>query len=218
MTQRDPEFLRFIHEACKSNEDAANFLVAMTEAAHFFDDLYDGDTTISKDDILNALWSVMVTLPRNEFYRKFFAELQPLVTNAIINWRVANDLEGMPRGEQDLRVAFVVRSSYADLIQQTALICGGPEWAAKVGAEVRRRCHSEPWREYLQSVETHHGNVQRAENARRQPGHDRVGPSERTDRAGTDGPWPRAVRVGEAERSVGPPDAGADHGATDPAG
>ncbi len=218
MTQRDPEFLRFIGESCKGNEDAANFLVAMTEAAHFFDDLYDGDTTISKEDILTALWSVMVTLPRNEFYRKFFAELQPLVTNAIINWRVANALEGMPRTETDLRVAFVVRSSYADLIQQTALICGGPEWAAEVGAEVRRRCHSEPWREYLQSVETHHGNVQRAEDARRQSGHDRVGAGERADRSGTDGPWPRAVRVGETERSVGSGDAGPDHGATDPAG
>ena len=86
-----------------------------------------------------ALWASMVALPRNEFYRKYFIELQPLVTNAIVNWRVANALEEAPSGETDLRVAFVVRSSYADLLQQTALLCGGPEWATQVGIEVRRR-------------------------------------------------------------------------------
>src|SRR4029077_4314252 len=104
------------------NEEAAQFLGLITECAHFFDDLFDGDTAMTKRDIYNALWMTMVALPRNPFYRQFFAELAPLVSNAIINWRVANELEASPSGETDLRVAFVVRSSYAELIQQTALI------------------------------------------------------------------------------------------------
>jgi len=213
--KRDPEFLAFIKACCRDDELAADFAVTMTEVAHFFDDVYDGDDPPSKADVLNVLWMAMVSIPRNEFYRKNFVELQPLVANAIVNWRVANALEETPTGEVDLRVAFVVRSSYADLIQQTALICGGPDWAAKVGVEVRRRCHSEPWKDYLKSVEVSHGVLQQAEATGPQPGDDRVSAGQRADRPGTDRTWPRAVRMGEAERSVGSADAHADLPAAD---
>ena len=215
---RDPDFSNFCRYLAKGEENAAAFLIAITEVAHFFDDLHDGDVPLKRESIQTALWASMVALPRNEFYRKYFIELQPLVTNAIVNWRVANALEEAPSGETDLRVAFVVRSSYADLLQQTALLCGGPEWATQVGIEVRRRCHSESWKDYLRSVEASHGHVQRAEAAGPQSGDDRVSGSERADRAATDRPWPRAVRLGEAERGTGPPDAGPDSGATDATG
>jgi hypothetical protein len=215
MKKHDPQFLTFATQCAKGNEEAAQFLVLITEAAHFFDDLYDGDTPMTKRDIYNALWLTMVALPRNAFYRQFFVELAPLVSNAITNWRVANFLEEAPAGSDDFRVAFIVRSSYAELIQQTALICGGPEWAAEVGVRMRRECHSESWKDYLQSLEARHGNVQSAETAGQQSGDDRRSAGEPEDRGRTDGPWPRAIRMGEDERSVGSSDAAANLRTTD---
>jgi len=200
----DPKFAEFCLRMCKGNENAAEFLVAITEAAHFFDDLYDNDVVLTRANLLDAMWMIMVSLPRNEFYRKFFWELQPLVTNAICNWRVANNLEASPSGETDLRVAFVIRSSYADLVQQTALICGGPDWAAQVGVEVRRECHSESWADYFKSVEVQHGILQRTEAAGPQSGDDRGGPSQRADRPTADGDGQGTVRVVEAERGGRP--------------
>jgi hypothetical protein len=174
---KDPKFAEFIAYCCKGEEDPTAFLLQITQAAHFFDDLYDNDVVLTRANLLDAMWTIMVALPRNAFYRKFFWELQPLVTNAICNWRVANNLEASPSGETDLRVAFVIRSSYAELVQQTALLCGGPEWAAQVGVEVRRKCHAEPWADYVKSVEVQHGILQRAETAGQQSGPDSVSPS-----------------------------------------
>jgi len=209
MRPAEKEFVAFVQEACKGNEDAVAFVVGITNVAHFFDDLYDGDVALKKTDTLNALWMTMVALPRNEFYRKFFMELQPLISNAITNWKVANEMEGAPTGETDLRVAFVVRSGYADLIQQVALICGGPDWATRVGVAARRLCHSEPWKDYLKSVEVSHGVVQRTESAGQQSGIDRVSPVQRADRPATDRHGQGAIRVVEAECVRGPADADA---------
>jgi hypothetical protein len=215
---KDPKFAEFCAFVCKGNDVAAEFLVEITEAAHFFDDLYDNDVVLTRANLLDAMWVVMVALPRNEFYRKFFWELQPLVTNAIINWRVANNLEASPSGETDLRVAFVVRSSYADLIQQTALLCGGPEWAAQVGVEVRRKCHAEPFNDYLKSVEVQHGLVQRTEATGQQSGDVGSGSGQRAHRPAADGDGPRAIRVVETERGLRPGDAPADLRPADEAG
>ena len=161
----DPQFVDFLKTCCRGNEDAVTFLLVGTDLAHFFDDLYDGDNPPTKAQIVQQCWAALVELPRNEFYRKYFWELQPVIANVLTNWRVANALEEGPQSETDLRVAFVVRSSYADLVQQTALICGGPEWAAQVGIEVRRKTHSEPWKDYLKTIEVSHGIVQPAECA-----------------------------------------------------
>ena len=210
MKKHDPQFLTFATECCKGNEEAAQFLVLITECAHFFDDLYDGDTPMTKRDIHNALWMAMVALPPNAFYRQFFAELAPLVSNAIVNWRVSNYLEERPDGEDDFRVAFIVRSSYAELIQQTALICGGPEWASEVGVRMRRECHSESWADYLKSVEARHGNVRRTEATGPESGDDRVGAGQRTDRPAATGHGQRAIRVVEAERVGGSGNAESD--------
>ena len=85
MRLEQKEFAEFIGQVCKGQEHAANFLIMLTDVAHFFDDVYDGDVNIDKSVLLNAMWKAMVAIPRNEFYRKFFWELQPLVANAINN-------------------------------------------------------------------------------------------------------------------------------------
>jgi len=161
----DKDFANFLNYCTRGNEAATGFLLLITNVAHFFDDLYDGDNPVDKPTLVKQMWALLVELPRNDFYRQFFWELQPLITNALNNWTVANRLEANPKDATDLRVAFVIRSSYADLIQQTALLCGGPEWAAQVGTEVRRKAHAEPWDQYIKSVEVSHGAVQPAEAA-----------------------------------------------------
>jgi hypothetical protein len=214
MKHDHPEFLAFVQEACKGNEEAAAMLVMLTDLAHFFDDLYDGDKGLTRGNVQTALWTSLAMLPRNAFYRQYFGEIQPLVSNAIVNWRVANHLERVPGDETDLRVAFIVRSSYADLIQQTAMICGGPEWAVEVGVAVRKRCHAESWQDYLKSVEVLHGNVQRTESSGHQPGDDRVGAGERADRPAASRHGQRAVRMVETAGSGGSPSPDADLPAT----
>lgn len=136
---------------CRGNESAAEFLRLVTDVAHVWDDLIDRDVDVDPETIDRALLTSLVFLPNNEFYRQNFNLLHPVLLAAVNNWRVANDLEagGM---EDDLRIAFITRSSYIDLALQTAFIVGGFDWARTVGPTLRRFVHAEGWEAYQSNL------------------------------------------------------------------
>ena len=68
------------------------------------------------------------------------------------NWLISNDLE-REGGDLQLNIAFILRSSYVDLITQSALLVGGQAWASQVGREVRKLTHHERFDGYLRALD-----------------------------------------------------------------
>ena len=135
----------------KDDRDAANFLCAIVDVLHVWDDLIDQDSNLTLNAINGAFTAALIGLPNNPFYAKHFQVLNPILLSAINNWHVANVLEN-GSSEADKRIAFISRSSYIDLITQVAYIVGGHEWVMHVGPDIRRFAHGEGWEGYLQNL------------------------------------------------------------------
>ena len=71
-----------------------------------------------------------------------FVLLNGAVQLAYLNWQVANRLE-LTEEVLAKQVAFVLRSSYTDLITLCAWILGGTDWAIQVGCESRLHASQE---------------------------------------------------------------------------
>lgn len=145
------EVYAFIFECVKGNKSAADFVFQASSLAHFFDDLIDKDQNISKNEIHANLWLSMITLPRNEFYRNNFNELNPLIASSIINWRAANELEATDSSE-DKEISFIIRSEYVNLLIHSALIVGGVDWANEITPKIRRFWHDETLAGYKENL------------------------------------------------------------------
>lgn len=142
---------QFFEHVCRDEAAARDFLLAIHDIAHVWDDLIDKDKQLSDDQINDAFFKALVVIPNNPFYRQHFGALQPLVVTAILNWLTANKLEDAG-SEDDKRIAFVTRSAYTDLITYVAMLVGGPGWAVQQGPEIRRFVHAEGYEAYLDSL------------------------------------------------------------------
>lgn len=147
MTTRD----QLIRTVSRNDPAAVEFLTAVVDIAHLWDDLVDRDKDVPVDVINRAFVSALVTLPRNPFYARHFDLLNPILVSAIGNWQIANEFEA-GESESDLRIAFILRSSYANLLTQVAFIVGGLDWVRAVGPDVRRFTHAEGWDKYLENL------------------------------------------------------------------
>jgi hypothetical protein len=131
--------------------DALAFIETLFTALHVWDDLEDRDRAVSSARFNQMMTSLLITLPRNRFYRDHFAELNPVVHLAILNWQIANRLE-QSATQQDLQTAFILRSSYTDLITVCATILGGEAWGLTVGFESRRHSGGEGFDAYCAAL------------------------------------------------------------------
>ncbi len=144
-----------VAQAVHGHPEALSFLRDMAFVMHLFDDLVDRDRRVPDGEIVDALWRALVSLPRNAFYREHENLLHPIVINAIINWRIATHIERQEKmSETALQTAFIVRSTYIDLVTTSALIVGGPEWAVHVGPGLRAWAHAEGFDNYLSNLAT----------------------------------------------------------------
>lgn len=135
----------------KGNAEALQFLKSITFIAHIWDDLIDRDVLVSDEQINHAFQAALIDLPYNNFYLDHLQQIRPLMVIAVQNWMAATRMErgGHPG---DLNIAFVLRSSYVDLITMVAWIVGGDEWAQKMTLEIRRATHKEGYRNYLNNL------------------------------------------------------------------
>jgi hypothetical protein len=124
----------------------------MTEAIHFYDDLIDKDKDLSDEDIHAAMWKIFISLPANRFYTDNISVFQPIMVNSLINWKCANSLEA-DGDDYSLSIAYILRSSYVDLVTMTALLVGGREWADQVALQVRKQVHGETYQGYKENLE-----------------------------------------------------------------
>ncbi len=147
-TMSDVEFLNY---AFKGNTAATDYVLAISKAADVFDNLIDKDTPVSDSDVINSLWLLAVEIPRNPFFQAFANDLLPVTATGIMNWMTANKLE--QRAEHiAIEIAHVIRYSIADVVILAALLCGGREWAAEVGPELRLRSQRSDFNEYINSL------------------------------------------------------------------
>lgn len=138
----------------RGNESAAQFIEIMVEILHFWDDLIDKDRAIDDATVNDRMFKALVTLPRNQFYAQNFATLSVILVNAITNWHIANKFER--EGMQDLyrqRIAYILRSSYVDIVTACAGIIGGMDYAIEVGEAIRLHAHKETFDGYQANLE-----------------------------------------------------------------
>jgi hypothetical protein len=141
-----------MQRVCLGNQDAIRFLDDITEVLHFWDDLIDRDHDLMDAKINKIMWTALVTLPRNPFYVQHFVSLNAVLVTAIINWQVATDFERKPYSDNDEVIAFIIRSSYIDLMTLVAVLCGGQDHAATIMREARELWHDEGLAGYRQNL------------------------------------------------------------------
>ncbi|UDM08404.1 hypothetical protein LG409_05725 [Halomonas sp. NyZ770] len=135
----------------KNDKSAVEYVELVCDIAHKWDDLIDKDKLLDDNSINKLFFDILIRLPRNSFYRKNFDHLNSVLMNAISNWQIATQME-REGGGYETSIAFILRSSYVDLITQAALLCGGNQWACTVGAEARAITHSETYEGYLKNL------------------------------------------------------------------
>ena len=144
-----------VEQAVKGNADALEFLRAIAKVLHLWDDLVDRDKAIADATIHEAFGLALIDLPRNAFYRRHFEVLNAVLLNAIVNWRIATTMErndAPDRRPYDFATAFILRSSYVDLLTMSATLIGGVEWGAAMGPEIHRWAHQEGMATYLYNL------------------------------------------------------------------
>lgn len=137
----------FLRAICKDDPAAVSFCQMIVEAAHFLDDVADGDHDLPRRTVEAAAQMILVDLPGNAFFAAHRASLAAVMTVAVTNWSVANEFEedGDPHL---LGIARILRSSFVDVLVLVAALVGGAEhgrWAAEA---VRRATHHETQVDY----------------------------------------------------------------------
>lgn len=90
-------------------------------AASVWDDLIDGDVKVRGDDLHQAFWNLLITVPGNPFYRQYQDVLQPALAVAVAKWLAANTL--YDQGHRDL--AWFLRMGFVDVVVLCAFLGGG---------------------------------------------------------------------------------------------
>lgn len=118
------------------------------DVLHFWDDLIDQDRHLAQQEIHDSMFKALVLLPSNPFYAQHLQSLQPVLVNAIANWRAANAFEATGDTRQ-LQLAFVIRSDYANILIQMAYLVGGHDWVMSVAPSIRDMWTDEDFDSYL---------------------------------------------------------------------
>lgn len=144
--------LDLFRRAANGNAAAYQFLVDITDVAHFWDDLIDADVgPFTSSHTHKMMKAAVINLPRNSFYQAHFIPLTTLIQTAVQNWETANEFEAMtdPDGHT---ISFVLRSSYVDLVTYVARACGGDDLAHQISYDARKLVHSEGFKAYLNTL------------------------------------------------------------------
>lgn len=155
---------RLLSECLRGNNDAISFVHLLFEAFHFWDDLIDRDKVLEDADIDRNCYAMLVELPLNPFWNAHRQALMPLVITAIHNWKLANGIERNETASNDEKIiAFVIRSSYMDILVMCCHLIGGFGWANACADRIRAVVHGEGFEGYLENLskekECRNGNL-----------------------------------------------------------
>jgi len=141
--------------ACKGDHDAAHVLKILTDAADTWDNVEDQDVPATQVELSRTFTNLMVRLPANPFYQRHRSAIEAIIGIAHANWRAANKIErDYEHGITDkLHVAYIIRSSYFDLVTYCAHVIGGPDWAEEVALKARSMNQHETFPAFVNSLD-----------------------------------------------------------------
>jgi hypothetical protein len=137
-----------ISQVLRGYAPAVQCFFLIRDVLHFWDDLIDRDRALADHEIHGAMFKALVLLPTNTFYAQHIQSLQPVLVNAIANWRAANEFEA-GSDTRRLQIAFVIRSDYANILIQMAYLVGGHDWVMSVAPTIRAMWTDEDFDAYL---------------------------------------------------------------------
>lgn len=146
-----------VRKSLLGHEEAILYVLQAFDTMHVLDDLIDGDRDVSAEELSRRMFHALITMPNNQFYRDNQGAISGVLITGWANWIAANKTEQSYisdecNNEEGLRVSFVTRSTYMDLITLCAVIVGGLEHGASVAKEVREYCTSEGFDAYLNAL------------------------------------------------------------------
>lgn len=140
MTEDDQKALTVAFERWfLGNQPASRLCALLTEVAHTWDDLVDGDKIVTPEAAERAFRTLLIEIPGNAFYRQYFEYLQPIIVSVWAQWRSATDMEqGTVFLQDDRAKCYMLRASLYQLYHAVATLVGGLDHAAKIGPEIYR--------------------------------------------------------------------------------
>ena len=108
--------------------DAIEWLCDLWRVIQAFDDLADG-TPAPVEDVYAAGYAALIKMPGNPFFMSRSALLLPVMAVQFLKWQASDQAERT--GNADAR-SYVWRAGYYDVVLAVAVLCFGPEAAARL--------------------------------------------------------------------------------------
>jgi ubiquinone/menaquinone biosynthesis C-methylase UbiE len=136
----------------KGNEDAIRLVNHWHKVLHLWDDLIDGDKTITRNQVNDAFTIALVDIPSNPFFQANSDQLLPLLSSGITSWHAANVMER--NGCRELIAqAHMHRIQIGAVFIACAQIIGGRDWAVEVGPLMWQLTQGDRLKDYTHEVE-----------------------------------------------------------------
>lgn len=139
--------MRKLLEELMVPKDAIDWLVMLYDSVQVFDDYADGDP-VKREDLDKLIWTTLISMPNNRFYKDNSEALWPLIATAILKWQASDTVE---RNKKANAISFVWRAGYYDIVLMVYAICFGSAKARK-DAHVIMSLYGEKFEEYIEEV------------------------------------------------------------------
>ena len=132
---------KLINECCGSNESAKEYIYLLCAALRVWDDVYDEDYPVTKDDITNTYKILFISLPSNKFFKEnhdlLFGQHLVLYNQWIASnkWLNGNKLEQM--------YAHFYKEGINEIIPLIALLTQGEAKMEEVSLKLRESFKSQ---------------------------------------------------------------------------
>ena len=140
-TQKERETMRhiansIIDEASKGDVFAKGYLLMISRITRLIDDIYDQDTEVSRENLLEVLQYLFIELPVNPFFNEYRDMLLSQHVSMYNAWQAANVYE---KGDEVDRVyAHVWRDTCNEIVPIVALLIGGYEHMVAMSFKTRQ--------------------------------------------------------------------------------
>lgn len=120
----DRDFEAQFREIANGSDDAYEFMRALFEFVHCWDDLYDRDKPVEADFAALTLLKFVATISTNPFYRLNVTDLLHTLHTACFNWAAAERLK-TSEDFSDKCASEVLKSGYIEVFFRVAFLVGG---------------------------------------------------------------------------------------------
>ena len=136
----DEYTLELLDDICEHDPFARIYLLDLIHALRIWDDFYDRDSPVSREDILTAFEILFVRIPTNAFFQRHRDKLEVHHVAIFNTWIAANEAEH--GDETDQMYAHVWKEQMLELIPAVTLILKGYGKMQQISTEIRKQFKS----------------------------------------------------------------------------